>query len=241
VGSLEPMARMWRPSRVIWRSTATATARRIVSHTPDGTRSQRRSGGSAVSRSLSHVVGATTIVSPASPFARPRRPPHIPSVTMNGGSRRPVTSPPIRPPQARPPATVATTAAAGDQPRARSDASVTVASAICAPTERSMPPLAITRVIPSAAVATTAVCSSMISRFAGVANCPGRSAVKRSTTTARPARGPSLCSQVFIRVRSPPASGSARRSRRSAAPARAAPGTSPPRGRRPRGVPARGC
>jgi len=104
-----------------------------------------------------------------------------------------------------PQATAARAAAAGDQPRASSDASVTVASAIWEPTERSMPPLTITSVIPSAAVATTAVCRSMVSAFAPVANCAGRSAAKSNSTAARPARGPSLVSHVVIRVRSPPA------------------------------------
>jgi hypothetical protein len=124
----------------------------------------------------------------------------MPSVTMNGESRRPVTRPPIRQPQAAPQITVATAAAAGDQPRDTSVASVTVASATWAPTDRSMPPLTITRVMPSAAVATTAVWRSMISAFAAFANWAGRRAENRITTATRPASGPSLESHVFMRV-----------------------------------------
>ena len=190
---------MCRPRMVNRSSTATTAASAIVSQTPAGTRAHVRSGGSAVSRSLSHVTGATTIVSLARPLAAPRRPPHIPKVTMNGESRRPVTSPPMITPHRPPSITTAPAAARGDQPWARSVASPTVARAICDPTDRSMPPLAITSVMPRAAVPTTAVCSSMISTLAAVGNCRGLSAEKRATTRRSPSRGPSFFTHSFIR------------------------------------------
>ncbi len=153
---------MCRPKRVYRSIAATSSVSAIISHTPGGKSIQRFCGRKLCSKSFSHVLGAATIVSFARPFASPRSAPHIPSVTMNGVRSSRVMSSPMRAPHAEPAATPPSAATSGGTFCFKSSAIATVQSAMFEPMERSMPPEMMISVMPSAAVPTTAVCSSMI-------------------------------------------------------------------------------
>ena len=100
------------------------------------------------SRPFSHVIGASSRRSSASPFAAPRTSSIVPSVMMNGTTRRPVTSTPLIRPHAAPAAMAPAAATSGHEPSRSSSASTTVLSAITDPTDRSIPPATITIVMP---------------------------------------------------------------------------------------------
>ena len=72
-----------------------------ISHTPGGRISQL-SLPILVNRSFSQLGRTSTICSSANPLASPRSAPHIPSVTIKGGSCSRVISAPIRRPQLAP-------------------------------------------------------------------------------------------------------------------------------------------
>ena len=76
--------------------------------------------------------------------------PMVPSVTMNGTMPSLVTSKPFSAPKSAPDATPPSADRAGPMPARSITAVITDASAMTEPTDRSMPPLTITRVIPVA-------------------------------------------------------------------------------------------
>ncbi len=97
--------------------------------------------------------------------ARPRTAVSEPSVTMKGGRRKSAIKAPFMTPKTRPVST-----AAGSQSSPRSGSFETISPAIAAaarmePTERSMPPVRITKVMPAASTVLTAACCSTMPRF----------------------------------------------------------------------------
>ena len=70
----------------------------------------------ARSRSFSHVCGASMRRSSAKPFAAPRTRIIVPSVTMKGTTRRPVTRRPLTTPHSAAATTPASAASSGDHP-----------------------------------------------------------------------------------------------------------------------------
>ena len=89
----------------------------------------------------------------------------MPRVAMNGTTRRVVIATPLMNPTTAPIATPAATAAIGANPSRNATAVITLASAIDDPTDKSIPPLIITMVIPRAPIATMTVCASTTRRF----------------------------------------------------------------------------
>jgi len=76
---------------------------------------------------------------------------------MKGVMRSPAIAAPLARPMSPPAATPAATTAAGLQPRWIRSAPTTLVSAMAEPTDRSMPPLMMTMVIPSEPIATITV------------------------------------------------------------------------------------
>src|SRR6185312_12822761 len=113
---------------------------------------------------------------------------------MKGTTRRRVISRPLSAPQPRPAARPASAARAGGAPARSAAAMTTVASAMMAPTDRSMPPATMTMVAPSAAIATMVVWRRIVSRLSGSAKVRPRVAAsrmeKRRKTARRPAPAP---------------------------------------------------
>ena len=99
-------------------------------------------------------------------FADPRTTPSMPSVMMNGIIRRPAIAAPFRNPITAPAAMIASTTAAVGQPCWISSAPTTLVNAMLEPTLRSIPPLTMISVMPSAPIATITVCVRMILKFA---------------------------------------------------------------------------
>ena len=150
----------------------------------------------------------------------------VPSVTMNGTTRRPVTSAPFTSPQMPPPTTPAIAAARGDQPWPSASATMTVVSATTDPTERSMPPETTITVMPSAAAHTIAVCRAISSRLPGRKKLAPIKVANVIVTKSRPSTGPPApASERGImrrpRPRSRPASDGAHPNRRPGGPPQA--------------------
>ena len=194
---------------------------------PAGTAATRRAGtpstpdaaGSRASSSLSQEVGASIFWSCASPLATPRTTSMVPRVTMNGTTLSRVTSAPLSAPQPTPAAMPASAASTGGAPARRTAAITTVASAMIAPTERSMPPDTITMVMPSAATATMVVWRKMVSRFAGSAKLsprvPAEQHREQMKTATRPADRAQVLAQHGRRQSGPEARAAAFRLRRA--------------------------
>ena len=101
--------------------------------------------------------------------ADPRATLIMPSVAMNGGRRPIVISAPFPRPQARPTTRPTAAAAAIGSPASCAVPSATPASATIEPTDRSMPPVRITNVIPTATIPMNALCSTTLTRLETVA------------------------------------------------------------------------
>ena len=86
VRSLDPMANRCRPNRVYRSVSAMAIASAAAIQMADGS-SRPRPSRTVLTRSFSHVIGASIRRSSASPFAAPRTSSIVPSVTMNGTTR----------------------------------------------------------------------------------------------------------------------------------------------------------
>jgi hypothetical protein len=89
----------------------------------------------------------------------------MPSVTMNGTTRRLVMRSPLARPPTAPAPIAAATARAGLESARSISAVTTVLKATTDPTDRSIPPATITIVMPSEAVQTIAVWRAMSSRL----------------------------------------------------------------------------
>ena len=139
---------------------------------------------------FSHVSGASSRRSPASPLAPPRTSSIVPSVMMNGTTRRPVTRTPFITPHAAPAAIAPAAATSGHDPPRSSWAMTTVLRAITDPTDRSIPPATITIVMPSAATHTMAAWRAISSRLAALKNCGPMSNPNRIATSTSPASTP---------------------------------------------------
>lgn len=86
----------------------------------------------------------------------------LPSVTTKGTTDRRVISAPLINPSSALAATPASMASGTETACCSSCAVITDESAMLAPTERSMPPLTITKVIPIAHSPTITVCAAMV-------------------------------------------------------------------------------
>ena len=90
----------------------------------------------------------------------------VPSVMMKGGSRSVAIIAPFNKPMRPPASTTAATAAIVPQPLRIIRAPTTLVNAMLDPTERSIPPLTMIIVMPSAPTATITVCVKMVLKFA---------------------------------------------------------------------------
>src|SRR5437764_2447686 len=123
--------------------------------------------------------------------ASPRSAPIVPSVATNGGMCSAATSAPFSSPATAPTATPIATPAPIETPCVRLHVPATPLSATMLPTDKSMPPVMITNVMPSAMMLITDTRRATSSRLASVRN---RSfAIVRATAIAiRPANGTSV-------------------------------------------------
>ena len=151
------------------------------------------------SKSLTHVCGTLTTCCPASHFATPRAMPNIPSVAMNGTTRRRVMTTPLTTPTSAPTRMPATTAKMTGSPALMPSAVTTPVSAIVEPTERSIPPLMMMSVMPIAPMATITVCASTMRKLNGERYRAGDSINSEKTriTSARPRTGPTRLSHFW--------------------------------------------
>jgi hypothetical protein len=149
------VATTWRPNLENASKTAPATAAASAMNTPGGTGSTLAS--SLIMSPSRPRASASIFCSSASPFARPLSPLIVPSVTMNGVILSVATSAPLSAPHRAPAAIPASAATRGPWPARAALAVTTVTSATTEPTERSMPPCTMTRVMPTAHSATTTV------------------------------------------------------------------------------------
>ena len=126
--------------------------------------------------------------------------PSIPSVAMNGTTRKVVIASPLTRPTMPPTITPAARAASGGHPARRAKAQVTPVSATVEPGDKSMPPLTMMMVMPMAPMATMTVCASTMRRFAAERKRPGLSliAAKMAMTRNKAKKGPNVCSQRFM-------------------------------------------
>ena len=164
--SFEPSANTWRPNTVRESTVAVSAASASMIHTPGGS-TIHAWRGNVTSRSFTQVGGTFTVCSCAIHLAMPRAMPSIPSVAMNGTTRRPVISRPLPRPTSPPATRAAAVATTGDHPAASPSAATTPVRAIAAPTERSIPPLIMISVMPIAPRATITVCDRTIRRLNG--------------------------------------------------------------------------
>ncbi|MGY4374481.1 hypothetical protein ACVWZ3_002120 [Bradyrhizobium sp. i1.3.6] len=137
------------------------------------------------------MEGLKTVVSAPSSRARPRTAVREPSVTMKGGRRRSAMSAPLMTPKPRP---VSSAAGSHSIPSSGSLESVNPAIADAAriePTERSMPPVRMTKVMPAASTVFTAACCNTMPRFCPVKKRPSdrkwKPPHKMSSTGSMPA------------------------------------------------------
>ena len=159
--SLAPTATTYRPNRVYFSVTAATTASTINNQTPTGKTIHCCSTPSLATSEFSHVIGASTFCSDASPFAAPRTMRYVPSVTMKGATLSRVISSPFTAPHNAPAPTPASRAAPGGQTSSIL-AITTVTNAMIDATERSIPPVMITKVIPIAERHTTVACRASV-------------------------------------------------------------------------------
>src|SRR5712691_4659516 len=128
------------------------------------------------------------------PAVKTRAPPRamliMPRVAMKAGRRPLVISMPFTRPQVPPTAMPAAMAAPVGQPARNAAASTTPASASSEPTERSMPPERITKVIPTAITALMLVCSATLSRLETDRKC-GVSSESNAARATSPTSVPS--------------------------------------------------
>lgn len=116
--------------------------------------------------------GLNTVVSLPSRRATPRMAVSEPSVTMKGGSFSQAMMAPLRKPQARPAAIAAGTPS---MPRSGTSETMTAIMAEAArmePTERSMPPVRMTKVMPAASTVLIDACCMTIDRLLTERNRP---------------------------------------------------------------------
>ena len=108
---------------------------------------------------------------------------------MKGAMRSLATKRPQAVPLAAAAPTPASTATPGPEPARRVAATTTVVNATTEPTDRSMPPLTMTRVMPTAHSPTTVVCRAIVDALAADAK-PGALSAKNAYATASAASGP---------------------------------------------------
>ena len=194
------MAKIWRPKTAYFMTSVMTTASPMVTHTPVG-KGQRPRGFTGSMIWLSGFAGGLTVWLLASHLATPRAMPIIPRVTMKGTILNPATILPLTAPMAPPARIVSRTTKAGGISRMRSVAATTLVKATTEPALRSMPPLMMIRVIPSAPVATIAVCVKIILALPPVKNTGRSSALseKSPMTRTRPKSGPKALRKVFQR------------------------------------------
>jgi hypothetical protein len=125
------------------------------------------------------------VISRADPSAIPR----VPRVTISGGTLALVMSTPLTTPQAVPATSPATSPAAiASQPPPMASitlAAITPEKTSTDPTERSIPAVMITKVIPTAMISSPEASAAMFRKLNTVANCWNRSAANPVTIPTR--------------------------------------------------------
>ena len=120
---------------------------------------------------------------------------NVPSVTMNGGSFRRVTSAPLRSPQVVPTPNPISSASSPGTPWSADSLAITIDdNTMMAPTDRSMPAVRMISVWPIAMTPTTITCCRIRERFSPVRKRSVRVAKKRQAT-ARATKGPSAAAR----------------------------------------------
>src|ERR1051325_6113752 len=169
----------------------------------DGQGSGKKWRGSSMSmRLLIGERGALTVWFPASHLAVPRAIPIMPRVTMKGIMRKTAMMRPLINPINPATAMVRAMAAPGPKPRTSEVAPTTPARATTEPTLKSMPPLTMIMVMPSAPMATITVCSRMILQLVPVKKVSRTVGLRenRPITSASPNTGPmALTSRQALR------------------------------------------
>ena len=105
------------------------------------------------------------------------------SDTMKGGTRSFVTARPLIAPTASPTSSPTATPARRGAPRTSASAQRTPDKPTTDPTERSMPPVRITRLIPAARMAVNAFCRTTLARLLSVKNASVANARTRHSAT----------------------------------------------------------
>src|ERR1044071_241511 len=178
-----------------------STASAMVIQTPSGSGKKWR-GSSMSMRLLIGERGALTVWFPASHLAVPRAIPIMPRVTMKGIMRKTAMMRPLINPITPATAMVRAMAAPGPKPRTSEVAPTTPARATTEPTLKSMPPLTMIMVMPSAPMATITVCSRMILQLVPVKKVSRTVGLRenRPITSASPNTGPmALTSRQALR------------------------------------------
>ena len=157
--------------------------------------------GNVTASSLTQVGGTFTVCSPAAHLAAPRAIPSIPRVAMKGTTRSEVIASPLTKPTRPPTIIPPSSATLGGQECLSARAVTTLVKAMFDPTERSIPPLMMIRVMPIAPSATIMVCESTMRRFEMERYFPGDpvNSAKIRTTSPSPAKGPKVRSHMKIR------------------------------------------
>src|SRR6266496_2080083 len=126
----------------------------------------------------------------------------MPRVAINGTTRKRVIARPFTIPTKLPTRMPAKSAARAEKPALMPSAVITPVRAMVDPTERSIPPLMMIRVIPIAPIATITVCARTVRRFLGARYRSGAwvRIEKMATTNTRPSSGPSRFSHVWRKV-----------------------------------------
>ena len=121
-------------------------------------------------------------------MARPRPITIMPSVMMKGGSRPSVMPAPLTAPSATPMASPASMTSGIGMPASSSIAETTAATATIEPTERSMPAVRMTKVMPTETMPNSATWRSTLIRLNGIEE--GVRDQRRGHAHARPAPRP---------------------------------------------------
>src|SRR6185312_9621293 len=143
-------------------------------------------------RLLMDDLGALTVWLPASHLAVPRATPIIPRVTMKGIMLKPAMITPLTNPTAAPTPRVSAMATAAECPFTSVVAPTTLARATTEPTLKSIPPLTMIMVIPSAPMATITVCRRISLQLVPEKKCKRTSELRenRPITRRSPNTGP---------------------------------------------------
>jgi hypothetical protein len=161
-------------------TTVARASRKIIGTTPNRISVPKSTNPSG--RPLMVELSLATAAPPRATFS-------MPSVTMNDGTRhrsemQPLSSPATSPASRQAPRAIGTASQRGLDGSIRTWAPNTVPSARTDPTDRSMPPTRMTKVIPTASTVLIDTCTRMFRTLAGLAKRSATSAKTRHTRTS---------------------------------------------------------